>query len=138
MIINGTPYPIVRRPQGLLSTVTNYEAIKADLLQLLLTNPGERVMLPDFGTPLRSLLFEQNNANLANKARSMIIESIRNWEPRIVVTDITVKNQGTIYESGMADPDSLGNELYISITFSTPDNIKQTDTLVLQLPVGAQ
>jgi phage baseplate assembly protein W len=138
MIINGTPYPIVKRPQGLLSTVTNYEAIKADLLQLLLTNPGERVMLPDFGTPLRSLLFEQNNANLANNARAMIIESIRNWEPRIAVTDITVKNQGTMYESGMGDPDSLGNELYISITFSTPDNIKQTDTLVLQLPVGAQ
>jgi phage baseplate assembly protein W len=138
MILYGTPYPIVKTPQGLLSPVKNYDAIKADLLQLLLTNPGERVMIPDFGTPLRNLLFEQNTANLAQNAKTMIIEAIRSWEPRIAVRDITVKNQGTMYDQGISDPDSFGNELYISITFSTPDNIKETDTLVLQLPVGAQ
>lgn len=138
MILNGAPYPIVKTPQGLLSTIRNYDAIKADLLQLLLTNPGERVMLPDFGVPLRNILFEPSTATVAQNARNMIIEAIKNWEPRIAVTDITVKNQGTSYLDGDKDPDSYGNELYISITFSTPDNIKETDTLVLQLPMGAQ
>ena len=138
MILYGTPYPIVKTPQGLLSPVKNYEAIKADLLQLLLTNPGERVMIPDFGTPLRTLIFEQNTTTLAENARTMIIEAIRNWEPRIAVQNITVRNQGTMFDNDDADPDSVGNELYISITFSTPDNIRETDTLVLQLPVGAQ
>lgn len=138
MILYGTPYPIVKTPQGLLSPVKNYEAIKADLLQLLLTNPGERVMIPDFGTPLRTLIFEQNTATLAENARTMIIEAIRNWEPRIAVQNITVRNQGTMFDNDEPDPDSVGNELYISITFSTPDNIRETDTLVLQLPVGAQ
>jgi len=138
MILYGTPYPIVKTPQGLLSPVKNYEAIKADLLQLLLTNPGERVMIPDFGTPLRTLIFEQNTTTLAENARTMIIEAIRNWEPRIAVQNITVRNQGTMFDNDEADPDSVGNELYISITFSTPDNIRETDTLVLQLPVGAQ
>ena len=95
-------------------------------------------MLPDYGTPFRTLLFEQNTASLAERARKMVIQSITNWEPRIAVTDITVRNQGTMFMSNEPDPDSLGNELYISISFSTPDNIGEIDTLVLQLPIGAQ
>lgn len=51
MQILGCPYPIARNPLGLLKTATGTAAIKGDLLQLLLTNPGERVMLPTFGVP---------------------------------------------------------------------------------------
>ena len=75
---------------------------------------------------------------LAEKARSLVIQAITNWEPRIAVTDITVRNQGTMFQNNQTDPDSMGNELYISISFSTPDNIGEVDTLVLQLPMGAQ
>ena len=138
MELMGTPYPIVKTAQGLLATTRNNNAIKADLLQLLLTNPGERVMLPDYGTAFRTLLFEQNTLTLAEKARSLVIQAITNWEPRIAVTDITVRNQGTMFQNNHTDPDSMGNELYISISFSTPDNIGEVDTLVLQLPMGAQ
>jgi len=138
MELMGTPYPIVKTAQGLLATTRNNNAIKADLLQLLLTNPGERVMLPDYGTAFRTLLFEQNTLTLAEKARSLVIQAITNWEPRIAVTDITVRNQGTMFQNNQTDPDSMGNELYISISFSTPDNIGEVDTLVLQLPMGAQ
>jgi len=138
MELMGTPYPIVKTAQGLLATTRNNNAIKADLLQLLLTNPGERVMLPDYGTAFRTLLFEQNTVTLAEKARSLVIQAITNWEPRIAVTDITVRNQGTMFQNNQTDPDSMGNELYISISFSTPDNIGEVDTLVLQLPMGAQ
>lgn len=132
------PYPIQKTPQGLLPSIKGREAIKSDLLQLLLTNPGERVMLPNFGTPLRSLLFEPNTQMLANKARALIIEALTLWEPRIVVTSLVVQNQGTNFVEGKSDPDSLGNELYIKIAYTTPDSISETDTLVLQLPIGAQ
>ena len=37
------------------------QAIKADLLHLLLTNKGERLYMPDFGANLRKYLFEQND-----------------------------------------------------------------------------
>ena len=36
------------------------EQIKANLINLLLTVPGERVNLPNFGVGLKTLLFEQN------------------------------------------------------------------------------
>ena len=41
-------------------TKTVKEQVKANLLNLLLTYPGERVNLPKFGIGLKNLLFEQN------------------------------------------------------------------------------
>lgn len=138
MDLYGAPYPIVKTPQGLLAPVTGSDAIKADLLQLILTNPGERVMLPDFGTPLRALLFEQNTSALAETVRQTIIAAISEWEPRVVVTNITVQNEGTYADEGLSPQDNTNNNLYISIEFATPDKIQAVEQLTLSLPLGAQ
>ena len=42
------------------SSYTTKEQIKSNLINVLLTEPGERVMEPDFGVGLKLLLFEQN------------------------------------------------------------------------------
>jgi phage baseplate assembly protein W len=133
----GAPYPITKDVRGLLHTQATLEQIKSDLLILLLTNPGERVMLPDFGTPLRELVFEPNDDALQEKAREMIIKSIRTWEPRITVDQISVSNS--------IDPDSLnpqdnrdeiGGILFIQIAFFDPENIKDVQQLTLEFPLG--
>ena len=41
-------------------TETVKEQIKANLLNLLLTYPGERINLPKYGIGIKNLLFEQN------------------------------------------------------------------------------
>ena len=41
-------------------TTTLKEQAKTNLINLLLTYPGERINLPDYGVGLRELLFEQN------------------------------------------------------------------------------
>ena len=41
-------------------TTTLKEQAKTNLINLLLTYPGERINLPDYGIGLRELLFEQN------------------------------------------------------------------------------
>ena len=40
---------------------TDKDAIRADLLHLLLTNKGERLYLPDFGSDLKKYIFEPIN-----------------------------------------------------------------------------
>jgi phage baseplate assembly protein W len=40
-------------------------------------------MLPEFGTPLLELVFEQNDEATAELARDMIATAIETWEPRI-------------------------------------------------------
>lgn len=137
MNIYGCPYPIEKTPMGYLGTQTGIDQIKSDLLVLLLTNPGERVMLPEFGTPLRKLVFEQNDATLRMQARAMAISAIERWEPRIVVNAIDVMG---------SDPDSLNAEdtledldyiLTIKIEFFDPYNIKNVEVLTLELPLAS-
>lgn len=134
----GMQYPLVKTPRGILAQKSNVDQIKADLLQLLLTNPGERVMMPTFGTPLKELLFEPNDETLESKTLNMISDSILAWEPRIVVQNITVqaglnKNDGRL--SPNDSQDELDNILMISIEFLDPENISQIEELVLQVPL---
>ena len=44
---------------GLFSLITNYkDEVRQNFKNLLLTAPGERMMIPDFGVGLRNFLFE--------------------------------------------------------------------------------
>jgi len=65
--------------------------VKNDLIQLLLTNFGERVMKPALGSPIPSLQFENVvDADLA-LIRDAIITNIGRYEPRVTVVDLIIK-----------------------------------------------
>lgn len=132
----GAPYPLESTPKGYLPTISGLETMKADLLQLLLTYPGERVMLPGFGTPLRDLIFEPNDIILEDRAREMIIDSIKRWEPRIAVDAIEVTSK--VNAEFLADDDNYDEQekvLGIRILFKDPQNIQKVDELVLEVPL---
>jgi len=134
----GLQYPLKKTPRGILAQKTGVDQIKADLLQLLLTNPGERVMLPAYGTPLRELFFEPNDNSLLNQAKQIITKSVGTWEPRIVITNIEVNNK--IPRENLNSYDDLTQEehiLYIKIKFVDPENISEVEELVLERPYGA-
>lgn len=135
----GAGYPIVKSPKGYFPVITDIELIKGDILMLLLTNPGERIMNPNFGTPLNTLLFDPNDAVLAEKARNMIIASISRWEPRIVVDAINVSpgiNQDNRNFLNPEDDLSEANHIMgIQILFRDPNDIRSVQELVLQVPL---
>lgn len=133
----GLQYPLRKTPRGILAQKSGVDQIKADLLQLLLTNPGERVMLPTFGTPLRELIFEPNDTSLERRAREMIANSILTWEPRIVISEITVSS--SIDKEFLNKFDNLTEKeaiLFISIKFYDPNNIQSVEELFLERPLG--
>ena len=133
----GCPYPLSKTPRGIMPTQEGLNQIKADLLILLLTNPGERVMLPEFGTPLNSLLFRQNDEQTADEAREMIINSINRWEPRVTIEELDVQAGP---QSGIDPADTLddaGHILSIRIVFAEFDQIKEVQELVLELPLSS-
>lgn len=133
----GLQYPIVKNSKGLLATSSGVDQIKADILQLLLTTPGERVMLPEYGTPLRTLFFEPNDPSLCDRARIMIAHSIEMWEPRIVITDIQVSSQ---INTNSLDINDTGDErdaiLSVLIAFKDPMDITTVEELKLEIPIG--
>jgi hypothetical protein len=137
MKFKGMPYPIIPDARGLLHTQSGIGQVKADLLSLLLTNPGERVFMPTYGTPLRMLMFEPNDQDLISTARGMIIQSIGDWEPRITVDAIEVTN-GLEQDSLNKDDDltEQGAILSIKIVFFDPEDILDLQELVLKLPLS--
>lgn len=70
---------------------TDERLIKNDLLQLLLTVPGERAFRPLFGSTVKSTLFEQLDQFTSNNLRNSVIDAINNNEPRVKLGDVRVE-----------------------------------------------
>jgi phage baseplate assembly protein W len=57
-----------------------YEAHVAQMVrQVLLTAPGERADLPEFGCGLRALIFAGNSDVLSSSARMLVQQSLTRW-----------------------------------------------------------
>jgi phage baseplate assembly protein W len=82
--------PFLGGPQNILSRQEDDRLIKNDILQLLLTVPGERVMRPDFGVPLRNFVFEHSIGSDLEILGADIVEALTRQEPRVTVDEVTV------------------------------------------------
>lgn len=134
-MLYGAPYPIEKHPLGLLHSINNIDVVKADVLMLLLTNPGERVMMLNFGTPLRKLFFDPNDSIAVNNTRNVILNSLRTWEPRIAVEDVQVTS--SVDNNNLDSQDDLTNVehiLGVTITFRNPANLENIEHLRLEVP----
>lgn len=133
----GAPYPIIKHPRGFLRTVHGVDSLRADLLSLLLTNPGERVMLPTYGVALRKLIFEPGDTILVEQAREMIVTAIRTWEPRITVESIDITtNPDEELLNVNDDYTQREHILYIQIKFFDPENMAEVQELKLEVPLA--
>ena len=63
---------------------TDKDAIRADLLHLLLTNKGERLYMPDFGSDLRKYIFEPNDRITHDKIKDNLNETIKRYIPNLL------------------------------------------------------
>jgi len=103
--LKGFPFSVTKNPLGFLYTQLGAKNLKSDLIQLILTNPGDRVMLSQFGTPLRKFFYEPNTEANRILISNAISDAISQWEPRITVKEITVTSlaentkQGVPYEN---------------------------------------
>lgn len=77
-------------PDAVLSAQYDTRLIKNDLLQLLLTSPGERRGRPNFGTPLRKFPFEQLDSISTNALTQAIKTAIGLYEPRVLFKKISL------------------------------------------------
>ncbi len=71
---------------------TDTDAIRSDLMHLLLTNKGERLYLPDFGSDLKKYIFEPNDQITHDKIKDSLNESIKKYIPNLIVNEISFDN----------------------------------------------
>jgi phage baseplate assembly protein W len=78
------------------STYTTQDALKANLINFLLTDTGERFLNPNLGAGLRPLLFDQMTQDNMDDIESAIRVGITNWFTNITLIDInTQQSQDT-------------------------------------------
>jgi phage baseplate assembly protein W len=80
----GWAFP-VRVEAGQAATAAYDEDVRQAILIILGTDPGERVMRPDFGAGLSAFVFEPLNPATLEALRQRVLEALVDWEPRIDV-----------------------------------------------------
>lgn len=90
---------------------TALDSIKQNLKMLLLTNPGERMMLPDYGVGLKKYLFEQKDEYIASKIENKITEQISKYLNIVKIEQLIIASS----EEGVDSENSLNVRLVYSI-----------------------
>lgn len=73
---------------GEVELVAAEDDIRESLYVLLTTQPGERVMVPNYGCALQSYVFSALDANTETQIRRLVSDAILFYEPRIDLASI--------------------------------------------------
>ena len=78
---------------GDIGKKTGASAVKGAIVSILKTNFNERLFAPEFGTNIRSLLFEQMNPITEQRMKKEVEAAVARHEPRAEVLGVSVKAQ---------------------------------------------
>ena len=100
------------------------DQIKSNIKNLLLTKRGERILQPEFGSGLQSLLFEPNVDDLEGRIEDTINESLEQWLPYITAEEIDIESTDELRDN---------NKINVSIKFKIGEDINlETLTFTVQ------
>lgn len=84
-------YPYAVGGSGVPITTTADDHLRDLILQVLFTNPGERVNLPEFGVGVQRLVFEPSGNTLLATAQFLISTNLQRWlGDRITLQQVNV------------------------------------------------
>ncbi len=85
------------QPGVFRKTYSTKDQIKSNLINLVLTNKGERVFNPNFGANIRLALFEGITEDTTELIQNLIIDNVSIFMPEIKITKVDVTS--TPYET---------------------------------------
>jgi phage baseplate assembly protein W len=85
--------PSFDRFTGCVQLSSDMENVRENLQILFATDLGERFLLPGYGTSLRQHLFGALTETTSNQLKVEICNVILEWEPRIDVLDIQIRER---------------------------------------------
>lgn len=81
----GVSYPVKHGRKGLFNIETDIKLIEGNIIQILGTRKGERVMLPLFGSRILDFIHEPLDHITCALLRFELIDAISMWEKRIIL-----------------------------------------------------
>ena len=86
----GVAFPPHLDSSGQWATSAGGKNVSESIQILLQTRLGERLMLPEYGSSLRTFLFAPNNAATRKSVQDEITRALQTWEQRITVDSVLV------------------------------------------------
>jgi len=119
--------PFSISPASRQVSLTDYPThVKQMIRQILLTAPGERVDLPQFGCGLRQMVFAPLSSALVATAEILVRQALDRWLAGIIeVTDVTVLSSDD--SGGPTEPGTL----QVNIAYLLVDTLTSQQTQVL-------
>jgi phage baseplate assembly protein W len=99
-----------------ISVVENEDAVKQSIINILLTNTGERFFNSNFGSEINKMLFENISPQTSSTLTSLIKSAIENFEPRAQLEEV------------QCTPSPDENAYAVTVVFST---INRTEPITL-------
>ena len=100
------------------STYTTSEQLKHNLINLLLTEKGERFFDNEFGIGIRNILFE--NISDLESIKTSIKKDIVRYVPHLIIRELNItstdNNEIDIYLKYASDTDMRGDEITLTFT----------------------
>ncbi|UOQ64809.1 GPW/gp25 family protein [Hymenobacter volaticus] len=96
--INSIKYPFAINQQlGMLMEEKDFSRhVRQMMLQVLFTNPGERINRPDFGCGIRRMVFAPNSDATASLSEVLITQALDRWLGELITTEnieVTAMNE---------------------------------------------
>ena len=84
----GLAFPLQINQQGGIALARGAHDIEQAIRIVLETQPGERMMRPEFGCRVHELLFAPLNAATRGLAAYYVQEALDRWEPRVELQEV--------------------------------------------------
>lgn len=91
----GLAWPMLPE-DGRLPRAQDLARIQQSLRMILETEPGERLMRPDFGCGLRRFLQQPNSGATRAQIEAAVRDAIQRWEPRVALVELRVEADADI------------------------------------------
>lgn len=122
----GVTLPLRKGNNGYFEvSYTTKDQIKSNIKALLLTQKGERLMQPTFGSNLQRAVFEQNSNNLDAFIEDTIMEAIDTWMPYVTIESIVYDTDNTL-----KDRNRIDLELKYSLKYSNSQTLEQLNIVI--------
>ncbi len=120
--IRGFAFPFRLTPTGGVQLVEGPDKLRQNVVQLLLTDIGERVMRRDYGGGLRALVHDPNNDALRAIVQHQVGKAFVKWESRAQLQQIAI------------DPHAEMGTFWADVAFVARPNLVPTS---VRVPIGA-
>ena len=114
----GLTLPLQMTTNTFNQTYDNLVQLQSNVKNLLLTQKGERLAQPTFGSDLHKLVFEPNDGELEEKISNAIESAISQWLPQLTVEKIDIDATADMKDKNQVDISIIFTAKYNQQNFS--------------------